>query len=192
VFWGWGCQSIISRPKDWRCRKGNEELIDEEHKQENSFIDAEIEEVDASVAPGEETKLDVTEEDLANFIGDRAETYFRKFRRFRIDEPDRFSFTWNWAAFFFTYVWLAYRRMYAWALITLLYPIVLASVLLLFSLLPDSLRDFLGHAFSLLLPLLALTLILYFLPKIGQIKVLDIPPKMVYSSSNSQTIQSSA
>lgn len=90
-------------------------MIDEEHKQENSFIDAEFEEVDASIAPGDKTRLDVTEEDFADFIVHKADTYFGKFRKFSINAPEKFAVTWNWAAFLFTYVWLAYRKMYVWA-----------------------------------------------------------------------------
>ncbi|RPI52500.1 MAG: DUF2628 domain-containing protein, partial [Deltaproteobacteria bacterium] len=56
-----------------------------------------------------------TEEDFADFIGKNADIYFRKFKKFSINAPDRFAISWNWAAFFFTYIWFAYRKMYRWA-----------------------------------------------------------------------------
>ena len=86
-----------------------------EEENENSLNDEEIEEVEASIATIDEIKIDVTEEDFADFIADNADTYFRKFRKFSINEPNKFKVTWNWAAFFFTYIWLAYRKVYVWA-----------------------------------------------------------------------------
>lgn len=91
------------------------EMTREDDQQQDSLIDAEIEEVDPSTAPSYENDFKVTERDFADFVGNNAETYFRKFKNFRINEPGRFAVSWNWSAFFFTYVWLAYRKMYVWA-----------------------------------------------------------------------------
>ena len=82
---------------------------------EDNFNDEEIEEVEASIATIEERKIDLTEEDFADFIGENADTYFRKFRNFSINEPNKFMVTWNWAAFLFSFIWFAYRKMYMWA-----------------------------------------------------------------------------
>jgi Protein of unknown function (DUF2628) len=87
----------------------------EDDQQQGDLIDAEIEEVDLSTAPGDQNELDVTERDFADFVANNAQTYFRKFRNFRINDPDRFAVSWNWSAFFFTYIWMAYRKMYGWA-----------------------------------------------------------------------------
>jgi hypothetical protein len=89
-------------------------MTQEDDQQQNGFIDAEVEEVAPSIAINDKKEPDITEEDFADFIGNNAETYFRKFGKFSIDAPDKFAVTWNWAAFFFTYIWLAYRKMYVW------------------------------------------------------------------------------
>lgn len=86
-----------------------------EEENENTLTDEEIEEVEASIVTGNEIEIDLTEEDFADFIGDKADIYFRKFRKFNINEPNKFMVTWNWAAFLFTYIWLAYRKAYMWA-----------------------------------------------------------------------------
>jgi hypothetical protein len=52
-----------------------------------------------------------------NFIGDNADKYLRKFRKFDADEADRFAWTWHWPAFLFGFWWLLYRKLYVWALI---------------------------------------------------------------------------
>jgi hypothetical protein len=87
-------------------------MTQEDNQRQNSFIDADYEEVGSSLAIGGKKKPGIAEEDFADFIGKKAQTYFRKFRKFSINEPDKFAVSWNWAAFFFTYIWLAYRKMY--------------------------------------------------------------------------------
>ena len=90
-------------------------MTQDNDQEKNNIIDAEIEEVDPLADFSSKTEPDVTEEDFADFIGNNAASYFRKFRKFHISDPNRFSVTWNWPAFFFTYIWFAYRKMYAWA-----------------------------------------------------------------------------
>ena len=63
---------------------------------------------------------EVTEEEVSSFIGENAENYIQKFRRFNVDGVDKFSWTWHWPAFFFGFWWLLYRKLYVWALIAFL------------------------------------------------------------------------
>jgi hypothetical protein len=87
----------------------------EDDREQSSLIDAEFEEVDSSLSISGTKKPDITEEDFADFIVNNAKTYFGKFKKFSINEPDKFAITWNWPAFLFTYIWFAYRKMYSWA-----------------------------------------------------------------------------
>ena len=87
----------------------------ENDQQKDNVIDTEIEGVEPLGDFSNKTEPDVSEEDFADFIGNNAVTYFRKFRKFHINDPNRFAVTWNWPAFFFTYIWFVYRKMYAWA-----------------------------------------------------------------------------
>lgn len=82
---------------------------------ENNLNHEEIEEVEASIVDGDDSKTEVTEEEFAQFIGTNADKYFKKFGKFNVDGNDMFAVTWNWPAFFFSYVWMAYRKMYIWA-----------------------------------------------------------------------------
>lgn len=65
-------------------------------------------------------QLTVTENELAAFIGGKAQKYLRKFRKFSIDGIDRFSATWYWPAFLVGFWWLLYRKMYLWAFVYLI------------------------------------------------------------------------
>ena len=56
---------------------------------------------------------------------------------------------------------------FTWEKTPFLYPIGLVALFILFSLLPDSVKEIIGHAPPLLLPLLVLTLILLFLPNLA-------------------------
>ena len=95
-------------------------MTQENDQEENNIIDVDVEQVEPLADFSNKTEPDITEEDFADFIGNNAPTYFRKFRKFDINDPDRFAVTWNWAAFFFSYIWFAYRKMYAWAGLILL------------------------------------------------------------------------
>jgi len=96
---------------------------------EDKLIEADFQEVVplSSARYGEEP--DISEEDFATFIGKNAEVYFRKFKKFRIDEPDKFAIQWNWPAFLFTYIWFAYRKMYKWAAVAFLIGSAIGLVL---------------------------------------------------------------
>jgi len=62
-------------------------------------------------------QLTVTEDELAAFIGGKAQKYLLKFRKFSVDGIDRFSATWHWPAFLVGFWWLLYRKMYLWAFV---------------------------------------------------------------------------
>jgi hypothetical protein len=65
-------------------------------------------------------KLTVTEDELAAFIGGKAQKYLLKFRKFAVDGIDRFAATWHWPAFLAGFWWLLYRKMYLWAFVYLI------------------------------------------------------------------------
>ena len=67
-----------------------------------------------------EQTVKVTERDFVNFVGDYADKYLRKFKKFNVDGFDKFAWTWHWPAFLFGFWWLLYRKLYVWALIALL------------------------------------------------------------------------
>ncbi len=62
-------------------------------------------------------QLTVTEDELAAFIGSKAQKYLLKFRKFSVDGIDRFSATWHWPAFLVGFWWLLYRKIYLWAFV---------------------------------------------------------------------------
>jgi hypothetical protein len=64
-----------------------------------------------------EQKVEATERDFVNFVGDNADKYLRKFRKFNVDGVDNFAWTWHWPACLFGFWWLFYRKLYIWALI---------------------------------------------------------------------------
>jgi hypothetical protein len=59
----------------------------------------------------------VTEDELASFIGGKAQKYLLKFNKFSVDGIDRFLATWHWPAFLVGFWWLLYRKMYLWAFV---------------------------------------------------------------------------
>jgi hypothetical protein len=132
-------------------------MTGEEDEEEKSLNDEEIEDIEASIVTADASRTEVTEEEFAEFIGDKAKIFFRKFKNFNIRDPKKFALTWNWPAFFFSYVWMAYRKMYAWAacaaVIILLYFSGLFLISFLLSYLPFSVREFLAHT---ILPFLVL------------------------------------
>jgi hypothetical protein len=62
-------------------------------------------------------KVEVAERDFVNFVGDNADKYLRKFKKFNVDGVDKFEWTWHWPAFFFGFWWLLYRKVYVWRVI---------------------------------------------------------------------------
>ena len=95
-------------------------MTQEEIQKEGKLIEADFQEITPSSTAKYGKEPDITEEDFATFIDKNAEVYFRKFKKFRIDEPDKFALQWNWPAFLFTYIWFAYRKMYKWAAVAFL------------------------------------------------------------------------
>ncbi len=71
----------------------------------------------ASHAPG--SGSDVSQKELAMFVGKNADVYLRKFGKFTENGEDVFSATWHWPAFFFSFLWTIYRKMYGWAVLAL-------------------------------------------------------------------------
>jgi hypothetical protein len=67
-----------------------------------------------------QSQLTVTEDELAAFIGGKAQKYLLKFRKFAVNGIDRFSATWHWPAFLVGFWWLLYRKMYLWAFVYLI------------------------------------------------------------------------
>ena len=94
--------------------------MEEELGHENSLKDEEVEEVEAVIVTSADSESGVTEEDFAHFIGENADKYLPKFRKFNVNGVDKFSMTWHWPAFFFGHTWIAYRKMYVWALVAFL------------------------------------------------------------------------
>lgn len=64
--------------------------------------------------PGGQGERRSLPQDLAAYVGFKAEFYMPSFQKFHETE-DRFAATWNWPAFFFSFWWLLYRKMYLWA-----------------------------------------------------------------------------
>ena len=62
-------------------------------------------------------QITVTEDEIAAFIGGKAQQYLLKFRKFSVGGIDCFSATWHWPAFFIGFWWLLYRKMYLWAFV---------------------------------------------------------------------------
>ena len=58
-------------------------------------------------------------EELAAYVGPRADLYRRRFERFSRHGAVRFEFSWNWPAFFAGGWWYLYRKMYWWMAIDL-------------------------------------------------------------------------
>jgi len=56
-------------------------------------------------------------EELAAYVGPKADIYRPRFERFSRHGTVRFEFSWNWPAFFAGAWWYLYRKMYWWALL---------------------------------------------------------------------------
>ena len=66
----------------------------------------------------------ITEQEYDNFIGNNADKYLTKFKKFNIDGTDSFSATWHWPAFFVPFFWMLYRKLYLWALLAFVISII--------------------------------------------------------------------
>jgi hypothetical protein len=66
----------------------------------------------------------ITEQEYGSFIGNNADKYLTKFRKFNIDGIDSFSPTWHWPAFFVPCFWMLYRKLYLWALLVFVLSII--------------------------------------------------------------------
>jgi len=58
-------------------------------------------------------------EELAAYVGPKADAYRSRFERFHPGGETRFAFSWNWPAFFAGAWWYLYRKMYWWAILDL-------------------------------------------------------------------------
>jgi hypothetical protein len=88
--------------------------MEEEHEQ-NVVTEEDSEDFELPTAESDQITIEITREEFAAFIGDNAEKYLTKFRKFYADGHDKFAFTWHWPAFFIPYIWMAYRKLYVWA-----------------------------------------------------------------------------
>jgi len=68
-------------------------------------------------------------EELAAYIGPRAERYRHRFERFTRTGATRFEFSWNNPAAFLGLWWYLYRKMYAWALVDFVLSVLLGWTL---------------------------------------------------------------
>ena len=68
-------------------------------------------------------------EELAAYIGPRAERYRPRFERFTRTGTTRFEFSWNWPAAFAGLWWYLYRKMYGWALFDFVLGVLLGWTL---------------------------------------------------------------
>lgn len=59
-------------------------------------------------------------DEIALFVGKKAEYYKAVFRKFNVRGVETFAPTWNWCAFLFTFWWMLYRKLYLWALVWIL------------------------------------------------------------------------
>jgi len=89
--------------------------MEEDHQK--SFSDKDSEGPQPSRLADGESTIEVSEEEFAYFIWANSSKYIKAFRKFNIDGVDKFSITWNWAAFVFQFIWMACRKIYLWALI---------------------------------------------------------------------------
>ena len=57
------------------------------------------------------------EDDLTAFVGNNANVYIQKFKKFNMGGANTFAITWNWSTFFFGPCWMLYRKLYGWAVV---------------------------------------------------------------------------
>jgi len=71
----------------------------------------------------------LTAEELAAYIGPKAERYRPRFERFTRTGTPRFEFSWNWPASLAGMWWYLYRKMYGWALLDFVLSVLLGWTL---------------------------------------------------------------
>ncbi len=89
----------------------------EEEQKQNSVNDEDSEDFELPTSQSDEITVEIARGDFLDFIGNEADKYLTKFKKFYGDGRDKFAFTWNWSAFFFIVAWMAYRKLYGWALV---------------------------------------------------------------------------
>ena len=65
------------------------------------------------------SRASAIEGDFRDYIGPKAESYLRKFKKFQATATDGFALTWHWPVFIFGFWWFLYRKLYVWALVAL-------------------------------------------------------------------------
>ena len=99
---------------------------------QNSVTDEDSKDLEPPTPQSDEITMEITQGDFLDFIDKETDKYLKKFGWFCADGRDKFTFTWNWSAFFFTCTWMAYRKLYGWALVVFLLNFVHGlSILLL-------------------------------------------------------------
>jgi hypothetical protein len=66
----------------------------------------------------------ITREEFVSLIGENADRYLTKFKKFYVDGDEKFAFTWHWPAFFLSITWMVYRKLYGWALVFFLLSLI--------------------------------------------------------------------
>jgi type II secretory pathway pseudopilin PulG len=56
-------------------------------------------------------------DELSLFIGNNAELYRQRFRKFTASGSSEYAATWHWPAFFVPWLWFLYRKLYLWSLV---------------------------------------------------------------------------
>jgi hypothetical protein len=89
----------------------------EKEPKQNNVTDADSIDIEPPTPQSDEITMEITQGDFLDFIDKETDKYLKKFGWFYADGRDKFTFTWNWSAFFFTIAWMAYRKIYGWALV---------------------------------------------------------------------------
>ena len=96
----------------------------EEEQKQNSVKDEELEDFQDPTSQSDEIRIGITREEFVHFIGNEANKYITKFRKFYAAGHDKFAFTWHWPAFLFGMLWMAYRKLYGWSLVVFFLSLV--------------------------------------------------------------------
>ena len=75
-------------------------------------------------APESQTESRGIEEDYIAFIGDNADKYIPKFKKFNQGGVDNFAATWHWPAFFLGPWWLLYRKLHGWGSLAIVLDVI--------------------------------------------------------------------
>jgi hypothetical protein len=98
--------------------------MEEKQPKQNIVTDEDSEDFTLPNQQSDEITVEKTRGDFLDFIGNEADKYLTKFRKFYADGRDKFAFTWHWPAFLFTFSWMAYRKLYGWALVVFFLSLV--------------------------------------------------------------------